>query len=136
MGGAVQRFLSSCCTIDFTPVNKWYSLSKCIKWFYLRFPEPLFLSGELLYRQNDVTKAFLLVQAWTKTQYKDIVLTGDRSGRYWWSSGNNVEKILKEALLAPLCGFRRLTLRWLMSYIYGAPILDVSRSHTTTQHSR
>ena len=29
-----------------------------------------------------------------------------------------------------------LTLRLLMSYIYGAPNLDVSRSHTTTQHSR
>ena len=29
-----------------------------------------------------------------------------------------------------------LTLKRLMSYIYGAPILDVSRSHTTTQHSR
>ena len=29
-----------------------------------------------------------------------------------------------------------LTLRLLMSHIYGAPILDVSRSHTTTQHSR
>ena len=29
-----------------------------------------------------------------------------------------------------------LTLRLLMSYIYGAPILDVSRSHTTTHHSR
>jgi len=29
-----------------------------------------------------------------------------------------------------------LSLRRLMSYIYGAPILDVSRSHTTTQHSR
>ena len=29
-----------------------------------------------------------------------------------------------------------LTFRGLMSYIYGAPILDVSRSHTTTQHSR
>jgi len=31
-----------------------------------------------------------------------------------------------------------LTLSRLMSYIYiyGAPILDVSRSHTTTQHSR
>jgi len=28
------------------------------------------------------------------------------------------------------------TLRRLMSYIYGVPILDVSRSHTTTQHSR
>ena len=23
-----------------------------------------------------------------------------------------------------------------MSYIYGAPILDISRSHTATQHSR
>ena len=31
---------------------------------------------------------------------------------------------------------RFLTLRRLTSYIYGAPILDVSRSHTTTQHSR
>ena len=33
-------------------------------------------------------------------------------------------------------GFVRLTRRRLMSYIYGAPILDVPRSHTTTQHSR
>ena len=31
---------------------------------------------------------------------------------------------------------KSLTLRLLMSYICGAPILDVSRSHTTTQHSR
>jgi len=31
---------------------------------------------------------------------------------------------------------KSLTLRLLMSCIYGAPILDVSRSHTTTQHSR
>jgi len=31
---------------------------------------------------------------------------------------------------------KSLTLRLLMSYIYAAPILDVSRSHTTTQHSR
>ena len=29
-----------------------------------------------------------------------------------------------------------LTFRLLMSYMYGASILDVSRSHTTTQHSR
>ena len=34
------------------------------------------------------------------------------------------------------CKGRRLTLRSLTLYIYGAPILDVSRSHTTTQHSR
>jgi len=32
--------------------------------------------------------------------------------------------------------FVNLTLRRLMSCIYGAPILDVSRSHKTTQHSR
>ena len=31
---------------------------------------------------------------------------------------------------------KSLTLRLLMSYIYGGPILDVSRSHTMTQHSR
>ena len=35
-----------------------------------------------------------------------------------------------------LLTFSTLTLRRLMSYIYGPPILDVSRSHTTTQHSR
>ena len=31
--------------------------------------------------------------------------------------------------------FRRL-MSYIYTYIYGAPILDVSRSHTTTQHSR
>jgi len=31
---------------------------------------------------------------------------------------------------------KSLNFRRLMSYIYGTPILDVSRSHTTTQHSR
>jgi len=31
---------------------------------------------------------------------------------------------------------KSLNFRLLMSYIYGAPILDVSRSHTTTHHSR
>ena len=35
---------------------------------------------------------------------------------------------VKYTLFCPI-----LTLRLLMSYIYGAPILDVSRSHTTTQ---
>ena len=31
---------------------------------------------------------------------------------------------------------KSLTFRLLMSYVYGAPTLDVSRSHTTTQHGR
>ena len=39
-------------------------------------------------------------------------------------------------LWGSLLQLRSLTLRRLTSYIYGAPILDVSRSHTTTQHSR
>ena len=41
------------------------------------------------------------------------------------------------ALVNAVMNFRVvLTLRRLMSYIYAAPILDVSRSHTTTQNSR
>ena len=43
----------------------------------------------------------------------------------------SAQNLLSSRLLS-----KNLTLRRLMSYIYGAPILDVSRSHTTTQHSR
>ena len=44
-----------------------------------------------------------------------------------------VLQVLRDSRLFDPLPFRRL-----MSYIYiyGAPILDVSRSHTTTQHSR
>jgi len=45
-------------------------------------------------------------------------------------------QITFDIILPFVCTDHDLTLRWLMSYIYGAPILDVSRSHTTTQHSR
>jgi hypothetical protein len=41
----------------------------------------------------------------------------------------------KHQKLLDVSNLEYLTLRRLMSYIYGAPILDVSRSHTT-QHSR
>ena len=41
----------------------------------------------------------------------------------------------RSAVVPDFQGFP-LTLRRLMSYIYGGPILDVSRSHTTTHHSR
>jgi hypothetical protein len=47
---------------------------------------------------------------------------------------------LKDSLLVVSLQFKPqtcpLTLRVLMSYIYGVHILDVSRSHTTTHHSR
>ena len=75
---------------------------------------------------------------------KEVCVTGDFRrevaenctllGCYAASGGNSLiathcEITLNRAVLV-------LTLRRLMSYIYGAPILDVSRSHTTTQHSR
>ena len=58
---------------------------------------------------------------------------------YVLRESNNIDSPLigmnheRSAYYSSLCG---LTFRLLMSYIYGAPILDVSRSHTTTQHSR
>ena len=53
----------------------------------------------------------------SKYEHKIICLLDFHRFIYWWI-------------------YRKLTLRLLMSYIHGAPILDVSRSHTTTQHSR
>ena len=50
-------------------------------------------------------------------------------------SGENTTEI-KQRISQTRKVINALTLRLLMSYIYGAPILDVSRSHTTTQHSR
>ena len=53
----------------------------------------------------------------------------------WWTYD-----LLPNQFLLRTCttndGLAYLTLRLLMSYIYGGRILDVSRSHTTTQHSR
>jgi len=51
-----------------------------------------------------------------------------------WTLGKNKERVINA--FETWCWRRILALRLLMSYIYGAPILDVSRSHTTTQHSR
>jgi hypothetical protein len=48
--------------------------------------------------------------------------------------------VLTSAIIYTIRAFEimhdEFNLRLLMSYTYGAPILDVSRSHTTTQHSR
>ena len=49
--------------------------------------------------------------------------------KYFFHSKNNCARYDRKCISV-------LTLRLLMSYMYGAPILDVSRSHTTTQHSR
>ena len=55
---------------------------------------------------------------------------------YFMREQNLVSQTEGRGCLKTRCPGRYLTLRRLMSYIYGAPILDVSRSHTTTQHSR
>ena len=63
--------------------------------------------------------------------FPELLQNVDRQTRvYLWFRHDAV------SLIYPLASRAFLTLRWLMSYIYGAPILDVSRSHTTTQHSR
>ena len=81
----------------------------------------------------------------------------------WNKMGVDLETVLQEVVwkqinplnpeLNPICYFlallgahhflhvsrirvKLLIFRLLMSYIYGAPILDVSRSHTTTQYIR
>ena len=72
---------------------------------------------------------------------------------YWYAVHDNYRSVNHlNAELNPICYLpallahhflhvsrirvKSLTLRLLMSYIHGAPVLDVSRSHTTTQHSR
>ena len=74
----------------------------------------------------------------------------DHANNVWW--GVQIINLLKPEL-NPICYLlallrahhflhvsrirvKLLTFRLLMPYTYGAPILDVSRSHTTTQHSR
>ena len=72
---------------------------------------------------------------------------GERATRRWQSQvRNNLRLCLQFAIRANIYIWSAnivmmrtetaLTFRRLMSYIYGTPILDVSRSHTTTQHSR
>jgi len=75
-----------------------------------------------------------------------------RNTRHRWEDDINVNLNPLNAELNPVCYLlallthhflhvsrirvKLLTLRLLVSYIYGTPILDVSRSHTTTHHSR
>ena len=67
--------------------------------------------------------------AWTRNEDQEYFL--------WGKGGKCVElTTLPHSCVDCLEILGALTLRRLMSYIYGAPILDVSRSHTTTQHSR
>jgi len=99
--------------------------------------------------QCSIFRAHLTVNAYTPVYYSVVMRRSP-------SHNNRADTLLLNPLnaeLNPICYLlallgahhffhvsrirvKSLTLRQLMSYIYGAPILDISRSHTTTQHSR
>jgi len=97
---------------------------------------------------NDASQA--VGPLWTSDQpvaetstWQNTTITTDKYPCPWWDSNpqNLSRREAADLRLRPRGHWNRpygiwLALRWLMSYIYGAPILDVSRSHTTTQHSR
>ena len=96
--------------------------------------------------QNDQTMDHLLFLC-EKTSTQREVLKHQLSHQREWMEINPLKPELNPIcyLLALLAHHflqisrirvKSLTLRRLMSYIYGAPILDVSRLHTTTHHSR
>ena len=72
----------------------------------------------------------------TKFKYFYKLLCRLLENRFYWKLvtifRDGMCSVIDVHMLLIVC----LTIRLLMSYIYGAPILDVSRSHTTTQHSR
>jgi len=86
----------------------------------------------------------LLIFSWGRVAWHEVFHSSpaDAKVKNIWSCmsapvGHVQQKRLLSYLFYTICSCKQfLTLRRLMSYIYGAPILDVSRSHTTTQHSR
>ena len=89
-------------------------------------------------------------RAWLKTHEQQPSFQNNTSLLHYFISVNGLLALFSKSCVHSLThwhtqtSLRRpgslgpLTLRLLMSYIfiYGAPILDVSRSHTTTQQSR
>jgi len=85
-----------------------------------------------IYRNKEIEKTLHLlgcILGKQKMSYHALKFTYILGSLQWPSSGCFTRILVKYNIWI-------VTLRRLMSYIYGAPILDVSRSHTTTQHSR
>jgi len=77
-----------------------------------------------------------ICKGWRKKTSKTEITWSSRLGVVRMASYPSMENICKLKTLNEGMKPDGLTLRSLTLYIYGAPILDVSRSHTTTQHSR
>jgi len=117
-----------------------------------------FLFLNVCYLSLDALNSILPILFWDKafrvpcTAVSDVqrflVLSQySHSHKFWWIFNPLNPELNPICYLLALLGahhflhvsrirVKLLTFRLLMSYIYGAPILDVSRSHTTTQHSR
>ena len=127
--------------LHYLPYNLWgggVSLNSCL--FSRRRNSPNYVTRFILL----FTKTSECVQCCKPVEICPLLSTSTsthlRSGFFFYRSLFITELLstLRCAFLAssPYIIILYLTLRRLMSYIYGAPILDVSRSHTTTQHSR
>ena len=83
-------------------------------------------------------KQYILILMFSLTVHLSITLDKDQLGVQIFNTFITILYVyMFRAISCSSSGGQiALTLRRLMSYIYGAPILDVSRSHTTTQHSR
>ena len=117
------------------------------------------LKTEMVFRKPEANK--ILTKQYRSQNHSDrrlrlkavrqevVCAAGERNGNWYENRINPLKPELNPIcyLLALLAHhflhvsrirIKSLTFRRLMSYIYiyGAPILDVSRSHTTTQHSR
>ena len=111
-------------TMKKLPVIQWSYVMRLIVWLYI-------VSGRWIKCEySEVAKW----EWWENTEVlgETSVLTANRREMECWS----IYHAFSDTCSSFHTKSRALTLRRLMSYIYGAPILDVSRSHKTTQHSR
>ena len=131
-------------------LHSWHLTLFCAhqKITFLILPEPLYLLYYMKYefRLNNMYKFSFYVTANTLLpHYKQKLLIAvycdscKKCANTLWK-GRGELTLLKvnviEGYMIHIVTISLLTLRLLMSYICGTPILYVSRSHTTTQHSR
>jgi len=133
------------------PVSSWILPNIVTKFYQSQIPETVKIAGS----PKDVTFhiGFVVFFFSNTCKYKLSSSGNDcASYRFSLSSCNKYKSVKTLWKQLPYKGFASyfssvpgsnllsctilLTLRFLMSYIYGAPILDVSRSYTTTHHSR
>ena len=135
------------CTSDVH--RRWFILSECEWWKleYLYLSMVQFVSLVFKISATEIVSVGIeLISLALAEECRKILETRKkRRLRWWWVKpwirrqeklGASTQLLVELAAEDSDSYRNHLTLRRLMSYIYGAPILDVSRSHTTTQHSR